>query len=80
MANHMPYGTIVKHNNGRVYQVIDTLFSEEGERRAILEFAEDEEVRGELQKIIVVPMAELEIVKDRKQINQARTRTRSATR
>ncbi len=77
LNNAFSYGTIVEYN-ARVYEVIDTFF-EDNERRAVLEFAEDEYLRGELPNIIIAPVADLEIVKKEERINKARTRTRNAS-
>lgn len=76
-SNAFSYGTIVEYKS-RVYEVIDTFF-EDNERRAVLEFAEDEYLRGELPNIIIAPVADLEIVKKKEQINKARTRSRNAS-
>ena len=71
------YGDIVEFK-GNVWQVIDSIF-EDGIRKTVIEWGQDEEQRGDNPKIIVVPVAEVELVKDREIITRARTRTRSAT-
>lgn len=75
---HLSYGTVIKYNS-RIYTVIDTII-EDNERRAVIEFAEDEHLMGELPKITVAPVKDLEVITDRKIINAARTRTRNAAR
>jgi len=71
------YGDIVEYK-GNVWQVIDSIF-EDGIRKTVIEWGQDEEQRGDNPKIIVVPVAEVELVKNPTVINRARTRTRSAT-
>lgn len=71
------YGDIVEYK-GNVWQVIDSIF-EDGIRKVVLEWGADEETRGDHPKIIVVPVEEIELVKNPSAINRARTRTRSAT-
>ena len=75
--HHLPYGAVCKYES-RIYTVIDTIF-EDNTRKAVIEFSEDEEKRGDLSKITVALVKDLELVQDKDLINKARTRSRNVS-